>query len=235
MDAIVTDLELKDFDITPERGFLSSFDPAQIQLPAIMAPIRDVAMNLPAILLTGELRRRLLAVPMLDVHAFLAEADDAQRLALDLECAGGELARIQPISLLREVLCLHELLGERQDEHHRVLGHGFLVDALDVAGGDLALGRGFQIQRLETNTKALHDLDLRRGGQDLLVDRLHANDECIGIGDFGQVFIAVESVVTHLDAHTFDIFRNDVFEIGTYAQQVTDLDLALFSHLFAPG
>ena len=79
MDVIDTQIELESFGITSERGFLSSFDPSDIVLPDALQPVRDVAMNLPAILLTGDVRRRLKAVPQPDMGSFLAVASDAQK------------------------------------------------------------------------------------------------------------------------------------------------------------
>ncbi|WP_416899210.1 MAG: indoleamine 2,3-dioxygenase [Minwuia sp.] len=79
MNIIDTDLRLGDFGITPERGFLSAFNPDETALPESMSTVRDHAMALPRLLPTGDVRRRLRAIPAPDMDAFLAEADEAQR------------------------------------------------------------------------------------------------------------------------------------------------------------
>ena len=76
-------LQLADYDISAERGFLSGFDPDQVQLPQALHPIREAALALPRTLPTGRIRSHLEALPQPDMGAFLAEATDAQqRLAM---------------------------------------------------------------------------------------------------------------------------------------------------------
>ncbi|MEW4468224.1 indoleamine 2,3-dioxygenase [Parasphingorhabdus sp. JC815] len=75
----MTALDLADYDITAERGFLSSFDSAHTVLPAELHPARDLAMALPRIIVTGEARQHIEALPFIDLADFCASASLAQR------------------------------------------------------------------------------------------------------------------------------------------------------------
>ena len=56
--------DLKGFDLSEERGFLPVHDPAT-ELPRAWAAWDDVARDLPKLLLTGRIRKRLRALPAL--------------------------------------------------------------------------------------------------------------------------------------------------------------------------
>ncbi|MEE2922576.1 MAG: indoleamine 2,3-dioxygenase [Pseudomonadota bacterium] len=76
-------MQLSDYGLSRERGFLSSFDPAGITLPQALQPIRETALALPRILPTGRVRAHLEALPALDLTDFLATASEAeQRIAM---------------------------------------------------------------------------------------------------------------------------------------------------------
>ncbi|MGI9361574.1 MAG: indoleamine 2,3-dioxygenase [Parasphingorhabdus sp.] len=70
---------LADYDISAERGFLSSFDPDKTVLPAELQPARDLAMSLPRVLVTGQPRKHLEGLPFVDLTDFCASASLAQR------------------------------------------------------------------------------------------------------------------------------------------------------------
>ena len=52
-------MTLADYGLSRDRGFLSSFDPANVTLPEFLHPVRDVALALPRILPTGRVRAHL--------------------------------------------------------------------------------------------------------------------------------------------------------------------------------
>jgi indoleamine 2,3-dioxygenase len=69
---------LSDHDMTPERGFLCSYDAADILLPSEFDPAVEAAVALPRTLLTGRVRSHLEQLPVLDLKAFCAEASEAE-------------------------------------------------------------------------------------------------------------------------------------------------------------
>ena len=76
-------MRLDDYDITAERGFLATFEPAKVLLPRALHPIRDAALSLPHWLPSGRIRELLDRLPEPDIDAFVADATDAeQRLAM---------------------------------------------------------------------------------------------------------------------------------------------------------
>ena len=70
---------LANYDMTAERGFLSSFNPDKVTVPSELRPVRDAAMNLPRTLVSGEPRRHIEALPSLDLTVFCASATLAER------------------------------------------------------------------------------------------------------------------------------------------------------------
>lgn len=72
-------LDISNYDVTPERGFLASFDPETISLPDILQTPRDVAMSLPHLIPSGRVRKHLEALPLVDMTEFCADASDAQK------------------------------------------------------------------------------------------------------------------------------------------------------------
>ncbi|CAN0447678.1 unnamed protein product, partial [Scytosiphon promiscuus] len=76
-------MTLADYSLSRDRGFLSSFDPANVTLPEFLHPVRDVALALPRILPTGRVRAHLESLPQLDLTDFLATTTEAeQRIAM---------------------------------------------------------------------------------------------------------------------------------------------------------
>jgi len=71
-------LKLSDYDITPGRGFLCSYDAADIALPSLLAPTLEAAEALPRTTLTGRVRAFLESLPVLDLSTFCADAPEAQ-------------------------------------------------------------------------------------------------------------------------------------------------------------
>lgn len=70
---------LANYDVSAERGFLSSFNPDKTDLPQALQPVRDTAMALPRSLITGQVRRHIEAMPVLDLTDFCASATLAER------------------------------------------------------------------------------------------------------------------------------------------------------------
>lgn len=72
-------IRLSDFEVSPNLGFLSPFNPASVELPADFAPIQEMAAELPKILATGLVRARLSSLPVLDLQEFCSTSTDAQK------------------------------------------------------------------------------------------------------------------------------------------------------------
>ncbi|RYG38526.1 MAG: indoleamine 2,3-dioxygenase [Burkholderiales bacterium] len=72
------ELRLSDHDMSPDRGFLCSYDAADVTLPADLRPAEEAAKDLPRTLLTGRVRRHLEALPVLDLKTFCARASEAE-------------------------------------------------------------------------------------------------------------------------------------------------------------
>ncbi len=75
----MTAFHLSAYDISAERGFLSSFDPEKVELPPELATVRDAAMTLPKTIPSGALRLHIERLPRLDLSDFCASASLAQR------------------------------------------------------------------------------------------------------------------------------------------------------------
>ena len=60
-------LRLSDHDMSTERGFLCSYNAADVTLPAELAAPEEAARELPPTLLTGRVRKHLEALPVLDL------------------------------------------------------------------------------------------------------------------------------------------------------------------------
>lgn len=71
-------LSLSDHDMSRERGFLCSYNAADVGLPAELAAPEEAARDLPRTLLTGRVRKHLSDLPVMDLKTFCAEASDAQ-------------------------------------------------------------------------------------------------------------------------------------------------------------
>ena len=76
-------LNLPEFGLSAERGFLSAFDPASVRLPEHLTPARELALSLPHIIPTGQVRAHLEALPLIDTARFCETAADAElRIAM---------------------------------------------------------------------------------------------------------------------------------------------------------
>lgn len=70
-------LDITDYAISPQRGFLCAYDAANVELPSDLAPIVEAARSLPRLLPTGRIRFHLEQLPLLDLKAFCADAPEA--------------------------------------------------------------------------------------------------------------------------------------------------------------
>jgi indoleamine 2,3-dioxygenase len=75
-------LALKDYSITPERGFLTPYDMADVALPDIFAPVLEAGAKLSGLISSGRIRNVLKSLPEIDMKAVLPKLDDAQRRML---------------------------------------------------------------------------------------------------------------------------------------------------------
>ena len=71
-------VNLGDYDITAERGFLCGYDAAAVVLPGEFAPIVEAASDLPRTLASGRVRAHLKQLPPLDIGAFCADAPEPE-------------------------------------------------------------------------------------------------------------------------------------------------------------
>ena len=72
-------MQLSDFDITPDRGFLCSFDASAVVLPAMFEEIVDAGICLPDYLVTGRVRHFLDRLPEVPLAAALETMSDAEK------------------------------------------------------------------------------------------------------------------------------------------------------------
>lgn len=76
-------LNLKDYDMSAERGFLSRFNPTDIDLSGELAEARDVALSLPDILPSGRVRHLLeTRLPNISEQTIKALSDKEARMAM---------------------------------------------------------------------------------------------------------------------------------------------------------
>ncbi|WP_133365290.1 indoleamine 2,3-dioxygenase [Qipengyuania sediminis] len=71
-------MELSDYGLSRERGFLSDYEIDEIALPQLFAPVLETAANLSALLTTGRVREFLEALPELDLAAWAAGAPEEE-------------------------------------------------------------------------------------------------------------------------------------------------------------
>jgi len=77
-------IDLDGYDMSPERGFLCRFNAGEVSLPGDLADVRDVALALPRMLLTGRVRTHLAqSLPDYDLTDQLeALTDEQARIAM---------------------------------------------------------------------------------------------------------------------------------------------------------
>ena len=71
-------LNLQDYDITPERGYLTPYDMDKVELPAIFDPIIKAGENLSDYMTSGRVRHFLNKLPEVDIDSVLGDLTDAQ-------------------------------------------------------------------------------------------------------------------------------------------------------------
>ncbi len=62
-------IQLSDFEISKQRGFLAPYDVAEVKLPSDLQAIRDFALQLPQSIPTGRIRALIEDLPVLDIQA----------------------------------------------------------------------------------------------------------------------------------------------------------------------
>ena len=80
----MSSLNIEDYDMSAERGYLCRFNAEDVELTGEMRQVRDIALRLPQILPTGRVREILSnSLPQTDLSDFLASCTEAQaRLAM---------------------------------------------------------------------------------------------------------------------------------------------------------
>lgn len=74
---MTTLLPLSDYQITPDRGFLCTYDAAQVKLPDAFAAIEQTALALPRTIVSGNVRKHLEALPAFDLSELCVTADES--------------------------------------------------------------------------------------------------------------------------------------------------------------
>jgi len=69
---------LSAYDMSPDRGFLSSFEFDEVTLPSDFAPVLQASAMLSDLLTSGRVRHWLQQLPRLDLTSFARDADEAQ-------------------------------------------------------------------------------------------------------------------------------------------------------------
>lgn len=69
------------YGISHDRGFLSPHDAQDVVLPDLLEPVQSTAMDLPRLLVSGEVRRPIAALPTLDLTDFCKGASLAEQRA----------------------------------------------------------------------------------------------------------------------------------------------------------
>lgn len=71
-------MELSDYGMSRERGYLSHYEIDQVELPDAFDPILEAASNLSALITTGRVRHWLNALPELDLSAWATAAPEEE-------------------------------------------------------------------------------------------------------------------------------------------------------------
>jgi indoleamine 2,3-dioxygenase len=71
-------MELSDYGMSRERGFLSHYEIDQVELPEVFDPILEAASNLSALITTGRVRHWLNALPELDLSDWACTAPEEE-------------------------------------------------------------------------------------------------------------------------------------------------------------
>jgi indoleamine 2,3-dioxygenase len=112
---------LAPYDITPERGFLCSYDTASVALSGALAEVREVALRLPEILPTGRVRDMLNDLPVIDAAAVASLDIAAVRTAM-VHCSflvqayvwGADLpSTVLPASVAVPIVALADRLSQQ--------------------------------------------------------------------------------------------------------------------------
>lgn len=71
-------LKIEDFDVTPERGFLTPYDMDRVELPAVFDPIVEMGARLSDLITAGTVHSILKQLPEIDMQAQIPQLSDAQ-------------------------------------------------------------------------------------------------------------------------------------------------------------
>ena len=71
-------LDITQFDVSRDRGFLCKYDPATVAMPTELAPLVEAGKWLPEWMATGVVRHYLKDIPEIDVTSFIESASDEQ-------------------------------------------------------------------------------------------------------------------------------------------------------------
>jgi indoleamine 2,3-dioxygenase len=71
-------MELSDYGMSRQRGFLSHYEIDQVELPDVFDPVLEAASNLSALITTGRVRHWLNALPELDLSDWVCTAPEEE-------------------------------------------------------------------------------------------------------------------------------------------------------------
>ena len=150
-----------------------------------------------------------------DELADAAEAEHAERLALDLDAA--EL-RALPLAGGERRVRLRDVAGEREHQRDGVLGRGDHVGLRRVGDDDAALGRGGDVDVVDADAGAADHLQVVGALDQLGVElrRRADQDPVVGADALQQLLAApvgaeidVEALAQHVDAGVGDLLRDE--------------------------
>lgn len=207
-------MQLSDYDISPDRGFLAHFDPTSVELPDFLRPIRTAALNLPHSLLTGRIRELLIDLPALDLEEFCANGDaQAQRLAMvhysflvqSYVWGEPEAPRSLPAALALPIWQLAKQLGQQPLLPYS----GYVLDNWGVIDSDGPISLD--------NTRVIQSF---LGGQDeAWFILIHVAIEARA----GAMLAAIPALLNGAQHHDLTILENGLTEISSAWQDINTI------------
>ncbi len=130
-------IELDQYDVSPERGFLSPYPPQQTILPPNFDPLEQMGAALPDLLVSNKVRAQLQKLPLLDIETL--EDDAARRRAMvhysfliqAYVWGEAEAPRTIPACIAQPIWGLAAALGQKP----LLLYSGYVLDNWDFLPG----------------------------------------------------------------------------------------------------
>lgn len=143
MQAVVKDIDLPAFDISPERGFVPRDDPPY-RLPDLYKPWDDTIAELPALIMNFGIRRRIADIPELRIDGLSTDGEWGRALvilsslAMAHTWAGKDPDFTLPRNIAVPLVAVADRLGRPPIVHHAslVLDNWRRIDRTKLVGLD---------------------------------------------------------------------------------------------------